>query len=479
LARLRATTVLTVVLCVFAVLAGCTRSVDGRAVSVYDDPFKVAGLPTTSGPSGPREGVPDTTLTAVNGDGGEIDTLALNAVEDIETYWRVEYPKAFGGEFVPVERLVSWSARDRRSTGPEFCKESTYRLVNAAYCRLDKSIGWDRAVLLPTMTEAFGQMAVVMVLAHEYGHSIQDQSQIVTGKDPVIVKEQQADCFAGAFIRHVAEDKSAHFTINTSDGLNSVLAATVAIRDSDPDDPDSVHGSAFERVTAVQIGFTDGPVACKSIDIDEINQRRGNLPQTLGGHDGEYPIDKDSLIELSKALASILPLDEPPTYDYSGATISCADGVTTAPVSYCPADNTIATDIPLLAERGTDDSDPDDPLPLKVSGDYNGYVVFIARYTLAVQHAAGQSLSGAKTGLRAACLAGVVTGELADPNRQRSEGNISLAAGDLDEAVSGLLTDGLAASDVQGKTVPSGFARVDAFRAGVLYGENTCTSRYS
>src|SRR5690606_5257864 len=93
LARLRATTVLTVVLCVFAVLAGCTRSVDGRAVSVYDDPFKVAGLPTTSGPSGPREGVPDTTLTAVNGDGGEIDTLALNAVEDIETYWRVEDPQ--------------------------------------------------------------------------------------------------------------------------------------------------------------------------------------------------------------------------------------------------------------------------------------------------------------------------------------------------------------------------------------------------
>ncbi|WP_067861433.1 neutral zinc metallopeptidase [Nocardia shimofusensis] len=478
MATLRATSVLAVVLCALTLLAGCTRYVDGRAVSVYDDPFKVAGLPTTSGPSGPREGVADTTLTATNGDGGEIDTLALNAVEDIQTYWRVEYGKAFGGEFEPVERLISWSAK-QRSQGPEFCKESTYRLVNAAYCRLDKSIGWDRSVLLPTMAETFGQMAVVMVLAHEYGHAIQDQSGIVATKDPVIVKEQQADCFAGAFIRHVAEGKSAHFTINTSDGLNSVLAATVAIRDTDPDDPASVHGSAFERVTAVQIGFTDGPVACKSIDIDEINQRRGNLPQTLGGHDGEYPIDKDSLIELSKALAAILPLDDSPTYDYSGAAIDCADGVTTAPVSYCPADNTIATDIPLLAERGTDDSDPDDPLPMKVSGDYNGYVVFIARYTLAVQNSHGQSLSGAKTGLRAACLAGVVTGELADPDRQRSEGNISLAAGDLDEAVSGLLTDGLAASDVQGKTVPSGFARVDAFRAGVLYGENTCMSRYS
>ncbi len=50
--------------------------------------------------------------------------------------------------------------------------------------------------------------------------------------------------------------------------------------------------------------------------------------------------------------------------------------------------------------------------------------------------------------------------------------------GDLDEAVSGLLTDGLAASDVNGETVPSGFSRVDAFRTGVLGGEQACEGRY-
>ena len=50
--------------------------------------------------------------------------------------------------------------------------------------------------------------------------------------------------------------------------------------------------------------------------------------------------------------------------------------------------------------------------------------------------------------------------------------------GDLDEAVSGLLTDGLAASDVNGNTVPSGFSRVDAFRTGVLGGEAACSGRY-
>ncbi|MGW0248733.1 metallopeptidase [Nocardia goodfellowii] len=474
------TAVVTVLLCAVALLAGCTRSVDGRAVSVYDDPFKVAGLPTTQGPSGPRQGVEDSTLKATNGDGGEIDQLALNAVDDIQAYWAAEYKKFFDGDFSPVDKLLSWSAKAPRAQAPEFCKDTTFRLVNAAYCRLDNSIGWDRSVLLPTMVETFDKMSVVMVLAHEYGHAIQTMSKIVGTKDPVIVKEQQADCFAGAFIRHVAEGKAKHFTINTSDGLNKVLAATVAIRDSNPDDPESVHGSAFERVTAVQIGFTDGPAACKRIDADEITSRRGNLPQTTGGLSTEYEIDKATLTELSKALAAILPLKKPPTYDYSTSKVDCRDGSPTPPVTYCPAKNVIATDVPALAKRGAVSKEEEDsPLPVKVSGDYNGYVVFISRYALAVQQEKKQPLTGAKTGLRAACLAGVVTGKLADPARSGQQGDIALAAGDLDEAVSGLLTDGLAASDARGQTVPSGFSRVDAFRAGVLYGENVCTARYS
>ncbi|WP_194834114.1 metallopeptidase [Nocardia sp. XZ_19_369] len=480
--KVRATATITAALIVVLLVAGCTRLIDGRAVSIYDDPFKVAGLPTTSGPSGPRDGVEDSTLKATNGDGSAEDTLALNAVEDIQTYWRSEFGKEFqNADFQPVEKLISWSAKAPRSDSVEFCKETTFHLVNAAYCRLDNSIGWDRSVLLPAMTETFGKMAVVMVLAHEYGHAVQTMAKLVGAKDPVIVKEQQADCFAGAFMRSVAEGKSKHFTINTSDGLNSVLAATVAIRDSDPDDPESVHGSAFERVTAVQVGFTDGPKGCKRIDMDEITQRRGNLPKDFKDDTGrgEYEINKETLIELSKALAALLPTKPSPTYDYSGAKITCRNGVPTEPVSYCPEKNTIGTDIPALAQRGTSNWDVDDPLPLKVTGDYNGYIVFISRYTLAVQQNQGLQLVGAKTGLRAACLSGVITGKLAQPGRTSGQGDISLAAGDLDEAVSGLLTDGLAASDTEGNTVRSGFARVDAFRAGVINGEKTCMSRYS
>ncbi|MFB8002236.1 metallopeptidase [Nocardia sp. NPDC056000] len=480
--RARRLTVACTVLTLIAVLlSGCTRDVRGRAVSIYDDPFKVAGLPTTSGPNGPRAGVADSTLTAANSDGGPIDKLVLNALEDIQTYWQAEYPRDFDGAFKPVDKFLSWSAKAPRAQAMQFCEESTYRLVNAAFCSLDGSIGWDRSVLLPTVQETFGKMAVVMVLAHEYGHAIQTMANIVSRKTATLVKEQQADCFAGAFIRNVAEGKSKHFTINTSDGLNAVLAATVAIRDDNPSDPGSVHGSAFERVTAVQIGFTDGGKGCKGIDTKEIDRRRGNLPQSFGNDttNGQSDVDRTNLDELSKAMADIMPIKKEPKYTFDGAKLNCSNGKDTEPVTYCPSSNTIGTDLPALHDRGVADDDGQDALPVKVTGDFTAYVVYISRYALAVQQSAGQALKGAKTGLRAACLSGVITGKLADPNRSKANGNISLSPGDLDEAVSGLLTDGLAASDTDGRTVPSGFSRVDAFRAGVLGNQNTCTSRYS
>ena len=80
----------------------------------------------------------------------------------------------------------------------------------------------------------------------------------------------------------------------------------------------------------------------------------------------------------------------------------------------------------------------------------------------------------AKTAVRAACLSGAWTAATA----VGEAGGLTLSPGDLDEAVSGLLSDGLMASDVNGNTVPSGFARVDAFRSGVLGGEQACENRY-
>ena len=44
--------------------------------------------------------------------------------------------------------------------------------------------------------------------------------------------------------------------------------------------------------------------------------------------------------------------------------------------------------------------------------------------------------------------------------------------------MAGLLTNGVAASDVNGDSVPAGFSRIDAFRAGVTGDEDYCIHHF-
>ena len=50
--------------------------------------------------------------------------------------------------------------------------------------------------------------------------------------EAAIASEQQADCFAGMYIRWVVDDKSPRFTLNTGEGLWKVLVAMIGSRDS-------------------------------------------------------------------------------------------------------------------------------------------------------------------------------------------------------------------------------------------------------
>jgi hypothetical protein len=146
-------------------------------------------------------------------------------------------------------------------------------------------------------------------------------------------------------------------------------------------------------------------------------------------------------------------------------------------VSYCPATNTITVDLPKLEEMGTASEERGGfGLPL---GDNTAYSVLVSRYMLAIQNQKQPRvvLDNAAAALRTACLTGVATTKMSQQINVDGH-TVQLAAGDLDEAVSGMLTNGLAASDVNGESVPSGFSRIDAFRAGVLGDEDRCFQRY-
>ena len=476
-------------------LAACgTQSVPGKPRALGQiDVGTVAGLPVNDKPSGLRPGIAEARLDVENlapdgeQQGHEMDVLAVDALADVYKFWEQTMPTTFDGqEFNPPKRLVSY---DSGADGPEICGVQTRGLVNAMYCTKDDSVSWDRGDLLPMFAKNpdYGPMSVVVILAHEMGHKIQyslgDKSKI-TDRTPTIVKEQQADCYAGAFFRWVAEDKAPHFTVSTGDGLNRVLSSILSIRDpvgeADSDHP-SAHGLAFDRMFAFQAGFTDGAARCAKIDMAEVDKRLTERKFTEADkNEGNVDVDDTTLkltqISLDEAFKNV-GAQLPKIVDNGGR---CKDGKQTSPATYCQDDNTIGIDKAKLAEIGKPPGRGKAPEPgASGIGDFAAFAEIASRYSLSMQHSRGLPLTGPIAGLRTACLTGAWSSFTRNRTDDNPENKLRLSVGDLDEAMAELLSDhGLIAADVDGVPVPAGFARVEAFRTGYVEGSGSCTSDF-
>lgn len=447
-------------------------------MSVFSDPFRVAGLPAVDGPTGLRDDAEPPNRKVTRTDGGEIDNLGASSAADIEEFWGATFGDSFGETFTPVKELVSW---DSGGFDGEFCGAPTHGNVNASFCVTQDIIGWDRGELLTGKRKANGDIAVIMTLAHEYGHSVQKQAKLVVSGTQTLVQEQQADCLAGVYMRWVAEGHSPRFTLSTTDGLNNLLVAMIALRDPLHTERNTYtdtheHGSAFERISAFQFGFTDGSSSCAAINMTEIKKRRGDLPVLLpDGEKGELPVTEQSVRSTVEAMGILFPTDNPPELTLGAQ--ECSGVRIRPPVTYCPSGNAIIVDLPELQSMGAPGGGRD---PTEVAtGDNTAYSIVVSCYMQAIQHERGAALDTAKAALRTACLTGVATVKMAKPITPPTGITIQLTAGDIDEAVSGILVNGLAASDVNGETVPAGFARIDAFRVGVLGNEDRCFKRFA
>ncbi|MGV9799959.1 neutral zinc metallopeptidase [Mycobacterium sp. NPDC003449] len=444
------------------------------------DPERVGGLAVTEGDSGTRPDAPAPARRAENTDGGQIDDLVLRAVDDIEDFWSENYSGgSLFGSFTPVRRLVSFNSD--QSPGLEICGANTYGLTNAFYCLNQDVMAWDRGVAIPVAAQYFGQMGVVGVMAHEYGHAVQNQARLVApGTTPVLVAEQQADCFAGVYLRWVAAGNSPRFEISTGDGVNHVLAGLIYIRDPLMTQFDAAvtgdeHGSALDRVSAFQIGFSGNVDQCAAIDMDDIKKRRGDLPKFLDSdflgtaQSGDSEVTTGLLDDLMTTLGAIYRPTNAPALTTEPA--DCPDAGPSPPASYCPATNTIVVDLPALKALGATKSENDQQELLQ--GDNSAISVVTSRYALAVQHEKGLAIDTPVAGMRTGCLTGVAQAKMTEPDQP-----IQLSAGDTDEAISGLLTNGLAASDVNGTLLPAGFSRILAYRSGLQGDDAQCYQRF-
>ncbi len=421
------------------------------------------------------------------------DGYLTAAFSDIMAFWNEQFPAVYGTAFTPLAGGIFAAYPDRTEPIPGCgTPQTAYAEVegNAFYCVDGDFMAYDDAELLPQLVDQLGQSAVAVVLAHEFGHAVQFRADEF--QQPTILKEQQADCFAGAWAAHVSRGESVIIKFSDSD-VRGGLVAMIQVRDPVEFEgriDESSHGTGFDRVGAFQDGFLGGPARCKTfftegrenqlINIefrtDDVN--RGNLPlidPNPNASDG--PADVVTLLPNSltrfwseQLAASNLTLDIPTVTLFTADSDppSC-DGVDSSEfegdIAYCAPSNTIFID------QSFAESLIADPL----LGDMSvGYLVSKG-YSEDVQGLLGSTLEGEPRALLDDCLTGAWARDIVPPIPDERTDKTALSAGDLDEAIVTAIvrSDDSSDTNVNG----SAFEKIDAFRAGVLQGMQACQDR--
>ena len=214
-------------------------------------------------------------------DANKNDTcLIVATVNSVQSYWTTTLPK-YGMNYEPTKTVI-YSGATQTACG------TASNQVGPFYCPLDKKIYID-AAFFDLLQQRFGanggQLAKEYVIAHEYGHSIQDQLGILDraqqggqGPNSGSVKiELMADCFAGTWVKHATETTDANGTplmqpVTEAD-INSALSAASAVGDDSIQEkmqgrvtPENwTHGSSAARQRWFMTGYTTGDInACNT-----------------------------------------------------------------------------------------------------------------------------------------------------------------------------------------------------------------------
>ena len=169
----------------------------------------------------------------------EVDRLARNALNDLNTYWSEQFGPTFGTEFTPL--TGGYYSVDPADVNPAAypdghigCGQPPESIEdNAAYCLpsdqypAGDAISYDRS-FLRELADQYGRFIPALVMAHEFGHAVQGRVGYPTQQSISI--ETQADCYAGAWTAWVADGEAPHNTIRAAE-LDEVLRGYLLLRD--------------------------------------------------------------------------------------------------------------------------------------------------------------------------------------------------------------------------------------------------------
>lgn len=420
---------------------------------------------------------PASDLTIVGDSGDMIDEIAAATLADLFTFYSAVFPAEFGLDYIPPSNLVSYDATDPDAM---VCDESVYDFVNAFFAAFCDTVAWDRGIMMPEITEQVGTLATAIILAHEIGHDVQH----LLGEPettPTLVLEQQADCYAGAYFRWVADGNSSYLAFNQTEGMRQLLLTLLAVkdppmmRDEFEADVDDNHGSGFDRVYAATLGYTSGAARCSAMDEAEVAERGKAFPfDDVPYQYGNLDITTDNIAGILSTVdlyfSQTQPGYTPPALQmYAGSTPPmCGTVPDTFPVAYCPETHTVSYQLAALKEIGTATEGWE-----SANGDFSAFVLLVTRYALAAQFAGHAPITGTAAGLQALCYAGTWANWMRLPRN-----DYQLSPNDLDKAIYEIVSSPVAGSDVAGQTDASIIDRVEAFGYGVTTTITSCFDTY-
>jgi uncharacterized protein len=231
--------------------------------------------------SGPLDGFPE--MPAAQGQTGpdpdaELKDFVGFVVDDVQQSWT----RAFANADKPYEPTTLVIFEQATQTGCGVGSSQT----GPFYCPLDRKVYLDLGFFreLRSRFAAPGDFAQAYVIAHEFGHHVQNILGVNTevrqkqqrdperANDLSIRLELQADCLAGVWAHSAYEQQ-----LLESGDLEEGLAAAAAVGDdriqrqtSGRVNPEQwTHGSSEQRVTWFRKGFDTGnPADCDSFEGD-------------------------------------------------------------------------------------------------------------------------------------------------------------------------------------------------------------------
>ena len=304
----------------------------------------------------------------------------------------------------------------------------------------------------------FGPLGLAAVVAHEYGHAVQRRLEHLDV--PPILRELQADCFAGAWLGSLRAQPTPSFSPDDHQ-LALPLVAVTTLRDRLGTDPAAAeaHGSGFDRLLALLDGIDRGESRCLEYrqrppaltaqsflsDTDRANSGEQpfhvTLPSAAGDLNDHYSqvaaAAGERWVPLRLELASTAGCAQGPQPSAEQPIVTCGDNSVVAAVQFLGGTAALG-DMALAAELGR-------------------------QWALAATRLAPRTLPPTQATME--CLTGYWVGTLHPnaPNRAATR-QLRLSPGDLDEVAVAILTS----------SSPAPLDRLRAFHRGFTDGLAAC-----